>query len=125
MYTQRYQHSPILLDDLPHEKSERKANHPYKTIGCLFNNNKFYANNQSLDRVDVCKFNLEEEGCWKKMSEESLEQASSPPWPIIPPLVPSSIDSATASNDLEAELKIILADFRAVNFSFKVDIIFF
>ncbi|CAD5114295.1 DgyrCDS3437 [Dimorphilus gyrociliatus] len=110
---QRYQHSPISLDDLPHEKVERKQNHPYKTIGCLFNDKKFFANNQSMDRVDVCKFNLEEESSWKKMSEESIEQATSPPWPVIPPLISSTIDSATASNDLETELKIILADYRA------------
>ncbi len=43
----RYQHTSIDPDDPPLDKlSLNNIRHPYKTIGCLFNDRSFYANIQ-------------------------------------------------------------------------------
>lgn len=43
----RYQHTSIDPDDPPLDKlSLSNIRHPYRTIGCLFNDRSFYANIQ-------------------------------------------------------------------------------
>lgn len=43
----RYQHTSIDPDDPPLDKlSLNNIRHPYRTIGCLFNDRSFYANIQ-------------------------------------------------------------------------------
>ena len=43
----RYQHTSIDPDDPPLDKlSLNNIRHPYRTIGCLFNDRAFYANIQ-------------------------------------------------------------------------------
>jgi len=43
----RYQHTSIDPDDPPLDKlSLNNIRHPYRTIGCLFNDKSFYANIQ-------------------------------------------------------------------------------
>jgi hypothetical protein len=43
----RYQHTSIDPDDPPLDKlSLNNIHHPYRTIGCLFNDRSFYANIQ-------------------------------------------------------------------------------
>lgn len=41
----RYAHRPINPDDLPALKQSRPE-HPYRTVGCVFNHQSFYANSQ-------------------------------------------------------------------------------
>jgi len=47
LYFIRYQHTSIDPDDPPLDKlSLNNIHHPYRTIGCLFNDKLFYANIQ-------------------------------------------------------------------------------
>lgn len=49
----RYQHTSIDPDDPPLDKlSLNNIRHPYRTIGCLFNDRSFYANIQ-VDRMMI------------------------------------------------------------------------
>ena len=43
--TGRYAHRPINPDDPPALKQSR-PDHPYRTVGCVFNHKSFYANSQ-------------------------------------------------------------------------------
>jgi centrosomal protein CEP76 len=46
--------------------------HQYKTIGCIFNHDSFFANIQRTDNVADCDFNIENEQLWKGMSRMKL-----------------------------------------------------
>lgn len=46
--------------------------HPYRTIGCAFNHQSFYANAQPSDAVSACRFVLSNESLWKSMSTEAI-----------------------------------------------------
>ena len=45
----RYAHRPINPDDPPALKQSR-PDHPYRTVGCVFNHKSFYANSQVQER---------------------------------------------------------------------------
>lgn len=46
--------------------------HKYKTIECLFNHQKFYANNQMATNVHTCIFELENPRYWKVMKQQDI-----------------------------------------------------
>jgi len=111
----RYAHRPINPDDPPALKQSR-ADHPYRTVGCVFNHRSFYANSQPTDSVEVCQFELQNETRWKSMSEEAIRSVCGPKLlpsgPVFPPLYPPSVDSALVSNDMEHELRSLVTDHR-------------
>uniref|UniRef100_G1KNT5 Centrosomal protein of 76 kDa n=1 Tax=Anolis carolinensis TaxID=28377 RepID=G1KNT5_ANOCA len=111
----RYIHNPIKPDDPPIIEQPKPA-YPYRTIGCLFNHQRFLANCQPSDAVEVCAFDLHDESKWKPMSGEAIKSVCSPgattALPPFPPLCASVIDAAAASNELELQLRILVAEHR-------------
>ncbi|KAK7114460.1 hypothetical protein V1264_000518 [Littorina saxatilis] len=111
----RFIHEPIDPMAPPMAKKER-AKHPYKTVGCVFNHRAFYANNQTNDRVEECRFDLQNGSLWKSMANEVLMSVcgpgASPLWPSPPPLCASMLDTTLASNDLEIHLRRLVAQHR-------------
>ncbi|XP_042322012.1 centrosomal protein of 76 kDa isoform X2 [Sceloporus undulatus] len=111
----RYIHNPIKPDDPPIVE-QPKPSYPYRTVGCIFNHEKFLANCQPSDAVEVCAFDLHDESKWKPMSGEAIKSVCSPgattALPPFPPLCASVIDAAAASNDLELQLRILVAEHR-------------
>ncbi|XP_060630998.2 centrosomal protein of 76 kDa isoform X2 [Anolis sagrei] len=111
----RYIHNPIKPDDPPIIEQPKPA-YPYRTIGCLFNHQRFLANCQPSDAVELCVFDLHDESKWKPMSGEAIKSVCSPgattALPPFPPLCASVIDAAAASNELELQLRILVAEHR-------------
>lgn len=111
----RYAHRPVNPDDPPALKQSR-PDHPYRTVGCVFNHRTFYANSQPTDSVEVCQFDLQNEARWKCMSEEALRSVCGPKilpsGPVFPPLYPSGVDSSLVSNDMEHGLRSLVTDHR-------------
>ena len=104
----RYLHLYLNPDDPPMSKNI-VVKHPYKTIGCLFNNKNFYANIQAICNVDTCSFNLKDQSRWKAMSEDAITTVCTPSFvstiPHMPPLCPNQLDPNLLSNDLERQIK--------------------
>lgn len=46
--------------------------HPYRTIGCVFNDKYFYANCQPSDNITTCRFELQNTSHWKALSTEAI-----------------------------------------------------
>ncbi|XP_025094805.1 centrosomal protein of 76 kDa-like isoform X2 [Pomacea canaliculata] len=90
--------------------------HPYITIGCVFNHQSFYANcqfPQPSDRVEECHFDLQNKSLWKSMASELLVSVCcNPLWSSPLPLCASSIDPPVVSNDLEVQLRRLVAQHR-------------
>lgn len=111
----RYAHRPINPDDPPALKQSR-PDHPYRTVGCVFNHKSFYANSQPTDSADVCVFELHNEARWKSMSDEAIGSVCGPKLlpsgAMFPPLYPATVDSALVSNDMEYELRSLVTDHR-------------
>uniref|UniRef100_A0ACB8FD57 Centrosomal protein of 76 kDa n=1 Tax=Sphaerodactylus townsendi TaxID=933632 RepID=A0ACB8FD57_9SAUR len=111
----RYIHIPIKPDDPP-AVEQPKPLYPYRTVGCVFNHQKFFANCQPSEAVEVCFFDLHDESKWKPMSGEAIKSVCSPgattALPPFPPLCASAIDPATTSNELELQLRLLVAEHR-------------
>ncbi|XP_061450875.1 centrosomal protein of 76 kDa isoform X2 [Rhineura floridana] len=111
----RYIHNPIKPEDPPIVE-QPKLLYPYRTIGCVFNHQKFLANCQPTDAVEVCAFDLHDESKWKPMSGEAIKSVCSPgattALPPFPPLCASTIDAAAASNELELQLRVLAVEHR-------------
>ncbi|XP_072267577.1 centrosomal protein of 76 kDa [Pyxicephalus adspersus] len=112
---QRYIHNTINPDDPP-LVVQPKPLYPYRTIGCIFNHERFLANCQPSDFVDLCVFDLHDESRWKPMSEEAIKSVCLPgsttSLPPFPPLCSSLIDAATESNEFELQLRILVSEHR-------------
>ncbi|KAK6186561.1 hypothetical protein SNE40_008576 [Patella caerulea] len=108
----RYIHEPLDPDGPPMSKQNR-VKYPYKTVDCVFNHRKFYANNQSSNAVEVCRFVLNNESLWKSMSEDAIGSVCGAmiqsSWP---PLSPSTLDESFSSNDLEQQLRQLVTEHR-------------
>ncbi|XP_070798501.1 centrosomal protein of 76 kDa [Pituophis catenifer annectens] len=111
----RYIHNPVKPDDPPNVK-QPKALYPYRTIGCIFNHQKFLANCQPSDAVEICIFDLHDESKWKPMSGEAIKSVCSPgattALPSFPPLCSSTTDAASASNELELQFRMLVVEHR-------------
>ncbi|XP_067146831.1 centrosomal protein of 76 kDa isoform X2 [Apteryx mantelli] len=111
----RYVHRPISPDDPPLAE-QPKPLYPYRTIGCVFNHQKFLGNCQPSDAVEVCVFDLQDESKWKPMSGEAIKSVCSPGTissvPPFPPLCASTIDAAITSNEIELQLRILVSEHR-------------
>ncbi|KAL8560893.1 Centrosomal protein of 76 kDa [Nucella lapillus] len=111
----RFVHEPVNPMAPPMGKRERPK-HPYKTIGCVFNHRTFYANAQTSERVEECRFDLHNGSLWKSMSSEVVLSVCgpgvSPLWPSPPPLCSSTLDTSLASNDLEIQLRRLVVQHR-------------
>ena len=46
--------------------------HPYRSVGCVFNHETFYANAQLSDSVLTCDFNINNKSLWKRLSTEDV-----------------------------------------------------
>ncbi|GFN79292.1 centrosomal protein of 76 kda [Plakobranchus ocellatus] len=111
----RYIHEAINPNAPPMAKLQRPK-YPYKTVGCVFNHQCFYANSQASDSVDVCQFDLHNEAHWKSMSKDAIVSVcgagASTSWPVPPPLSSSTLDPHLVSNDLEQQLKVLVLEHR-------------
>ncbi|KAJ7418400.1 Centrosomal protein of 76 kDa [Willisornis vidua] len=111
----RYIHRPINPDDPPLAE-QPKPLYPYRTVGCVFNHQKFFGNCQPSDAVDVCVFDLHDESKWKPMSGEAIKSVCAPgatsSVPPFPPLCASTIDAAAASNEIELQLRVLVSEHR-------------
>eukprot|EP00118_Oscarella_pearsei_P016730 m.161874 g.161874 ORF g.161874 m.161874 type:complete len:231 (+) comp38822_c0_seq50:2282-2974(+) len=88
---------------------------PYKTVGCVFNHQVFYANSQPSDNLSSCNFDLTDGSCWKELSSSAIESAcNSLLQPSFPTLSRSTLDPAVASHKLEMKLKALIAERRRV-----------
>ncbi|KAM9308041.1 centrosomal protein of 76 kDa isoform 2-T2 [Gastrophryne carolinensis] len=112
---QRYIHKAINPDDPPIVE-QPKPLYPYRTIGCVYNHQRFLANCQPSDSVDLCVFDLHNEARWKPMSEEAIKSVCSPgsttSLPPFPPLCSSLVDAAMESNDIELQLRVLVSEHR-------------
>ncbi|XP_030068263.1 centrosomal protein of 76 kDa [Microcaecilia unicolor] len=111
----RYVHKPINPDDPPLIE-QPKPLYPYRTIGCVFNHQRFLGNCQPSDAVELCIFDLHDESKWKPMSEEAIKSVCSPgsttSLPPCPPFCASMIDAAAVSNEIELQLRILVSEHR-------------
>ncbi|NXC94520.1 CEP76 protein, partial [Certhia familiaris] len=110
----RYIHKPINPDDPPIVE-QPKPLYPYRTIGCIFNHQKFFGNCQPSDAVEVCVFDLHDESKWKPMSGEAIKSVCPPGATSavpFPPLCASTIDAAVTSNEIEVQLRILVSEHR-------------
>ncbi|XP_037982904.1 centrosomal protein of 76 kDa [Motacilla alba alba] len=111
----RYIHRPINPDDPPLAE-QPKPLYPYRTIGCIFNHEKFFGNCQPSDAVEVCVFDLHDESKWKPMSGEAIKSVCAPgatsSVPPSPPLCASTIDAAVTSNEMEVQLRMLVSEHR-------------
>lgn len=111
----RYLHQTI-DPDAPPLVPQPKLSHPYRTVGCVFNHQSFLANCQPSDAVELCVFDFQNQSLWKAMSEEALKSVcflgSSMSLPPVPPLTVPSLDPATASNQLEFEMRYLISEHR-------------
>ncbi|XP_077982929.1 centrosomal protein of 76 kDa-like [Glandiceps talaboti] len=112
---QRYIHQPINPDDPP-AIAQPQPQYPYRTIGCVFNHQCFYGNSQPSDAVELCRFDFYDESLWKAMSTDAIHSVcalgNQPSWPNVIPLIPSSLDSALVSNELELQLRALTTEHR-------------
>ncbi|CAM4698077.1 unnamed protein product [Leuciscus chuanchicus] len=111
----RYLHRPI-DPDAPPMVPQPKPTHPYRTLGCVFNHKTFLANCQPSDAVELCVFDFTDGSRWKAMSEEAVRSVCAPgstsSLPPTPPLCSPSIVPNEASNQLELEMRYLLAEHR-------------
>ncbi|XP_068860494.1 centrosomal protein of 76 kDa isoform X2 [Aphelocoma coerulescens] len=111
----RYIHRPINPDDPPLVE-QPKPLYPYRTIGCIFNHQKFFGNCQPSDAVEVCVFDLHNESKWKPMSGEAIKSVCPPgatsSVPPFPPLCASTVDAAVTSNEIEVQLRVLVSEHR-------------
>ncbi|XP_013777512.1 centrosomal protein of 76 kDa-like isoform X2 [Limulus polyphemus] len=89
-----------------------KPKHPFKTVGCIFNHQSFFANCQPTDSIERCCFDLNDPSKWKSMSTDAIALISTtiPSWPTM---LASTIDVSKASLDLEEQLKVLITEHRA------------
>ncbi|XP_043116067.1 centrosomal protein of 76 kDa [Puntigrus tetrazona] len=111
----RYLHRPI-DPDAPPMVPQPKPTHPYRTLGCVFNHKTFLANCQPSDAVELCVFDFTDGSRWKVMSEEAVRSVCAPgstsSLPPTPPLCSPSVLPNEASNQLELEMRYLLAEHR-------------
>ncbi|KAG7259875.1 hypothetical protein CRUP_025073 [Coryphaenoides rupestris] len=111
----RYLHQAVDPDAPPLAPQPRPSS-PYRTIGCVFNHRSFLANCQPSDSVPLCVFDFQNPSRWKAMSEEALRSVCAPGSTTslapVPPLCPPSLEPATASNQLELEMRCLVSEHR-------------
>ncbi|XP_033119568.1 centrosomal protein of 76 kDa-like [Anneissia japonica] len=111
----RYVHQTVDPDDPP-AVDQPRGQYPYRAIGCVFNHQSFYANNQPSDTVELCRFELHDDTLWKAMSVDAVQSVCGPgnlpSWPNHSPLCPNITDASLASNDLEYQLRGLVTDQR-------------
>ncbi|XP_056618560.1 centrosomal protein of 76 kDa [Triplophysa dalaica] len=111
----RYVHHPV-DPDAPPMVPQPKPTYPYRTIGCVFNHKMFLANCQPSDAVELCVFDFADGSRWKVMSEEAIRSVCVPgstsSLPPTPPLCSPSVLPNEASNQLELEMRYLLAEHR-------------
>ncbi|XP_010878657.1 centrosomal protein of 76 kDa isoform X1 [Esox lucius] len=111
----RYLHQAI-DPDAPPLVAQPRPSYPYRTIGCVFNHKAFLANCQPSDAVELCVFDFHNQSLWKAMSEEALGSVCSPgsttSLPPLPPLCGPSLEPSAASNQLELEMRYLVAEHR-------------
>lgn len=73
---------------------------------------------QPTDMVHLCVFDVNDGSRWKAMSDDAVRSVCdagvNPDWPSFPPLCASPLDAALVSNELEHELRSLIAQHRRV-----------
>ena len=67
----RYHH-PVFDPDCQAGKLIPAPSHPYRTVGCVFNHQSFYANSHHSDSVLTCVFDIQDHTLWKPMSKDAI-----------------------------------------------------
>ncbi|XP_072251049.1 centrosomal protein of 76 kDa isoform X2 [Leuresthes tenuis] len=111
----RYLHRAI-DPDAPPLAHQPKPSSPYRTVGCVFNQQTFLANCQPSEAVELCVFDFQNPSRWKAMSDEALRSVCAPgsttSLPPLPPLSAPSLEPAAASNQLELEMRYLISEHR-------------
>lgn len=107
----RFLHQPIRVDE-PGVVVPPQPSHTYRTIGCVFNHETFYANIQPSEAVEVCYFDLHNESRWKAMSKETLLSVSQPVHVSAISLCAPTLDSPLLSTNLELQLQALITEHR-------------
>jgi hypothetical protein len=63
--------------------------YPYRTIGCVFSDTKFYGNIQANDSVLSCDFDFQDATCWKAMESTAINKLQQHHRPLPVPLIPA------------------------------------
>lgn len=82
----------------------------YRTIGCIFNHESFYANVQADDSVEACVFDLENGRHWKAMQPSLIRALTPMPAPVLASHMGS--DAGMIEQRLEAELRKLIRQHR-------------
>lgn len=110
----RYVHRMVSPDDPPAIK-QPVNNHPFRSIGCIYSHENFFANSQPTDIVETCNFNISDAAKWKPMSHEAIRSvcgSNAPGFPPIAPLLSPALDPALVSSQMEAELRTLVVEHR-------------
>ena len=130
LFLLRYHH-PVFDPNDQAGKPIPAPSHPYRTVGCVFNHQSFYANSHHSDSVLTCVFDLQDHTLWKPMSKDAITSITTSMssvsivcsdshklflfqscWSSLPPLMPSQVDPAIASFELESQLKALVVQHR-------------
>lgn len=79
----------------------------FSRVGCLFRHNRFYANIQTSDTADTCDYNLSNRSKWKAMDPARIQALPCVVRTI--PLCPPQINVLSAAEEMENEIKTIIA----------------
>jgi centrosomal protein CEP76 len=83
--------------------------HPYKRVGCVFNDKTFYANKHPSDAVETCLFELGEEGLWKGMEHRLIEAL---PHQLHVPLAAPTMNTDDICDFIERRIKQMITSRR-------------
>jgi centrosomal protein CEP76 len=83
--------------------------HQFKTIGCIFNHDSFFANIQRTDSISDCDFNIENENLWKGMSRMKLSLVKRV---NEISLCPNTLNKNSLESTTEGKLKKLIEEYR-------------
>jgi len=81
----------------------------YRSIGCIFNNQSFYANIQASDLVESTIFDIGDDSLWKSMDIPMIKSLPKVP---IASLMPSNLEIIDEEKSLEKALKAKISGLR-------------
>jgi centrosomal protein CEP76 len=99
---------PTYWEPLSGAHYKQAGPHPFKTVGCCFNDKSFYANIQVVEQAEEVKFNLHESSKWKCMRKMDSTKVKIN-IPIMPFNMPNICDR---ERQIENMLKQYISDFR-------------
>jgi centrosomal protein CEP76 len=104
-----FQYDVLFWEPTTGQRYAQTADHPFVTVGCVFNHQQLYANVQDSDNAVTTDFDLDDEKKWKSMNPIKLKivHKSTPP-----PLLWIPLDTRAMEVDLEQSLMQAIQDHR-------------